>query len=60
MGSGSSGRPDLAVVLGTVQQNAGNSEELASSADELSSQVVCFNELVDQLKMSSSMAALRG
>ncbi|XVJ59460.1 MAG: methyl-accepting chemotaxis protein [Tepidisphaera sp.] len=31
-----------------VQQTAGNSEELASSAEEVSSQVISLNQLVDQ------------
>ncbi|HYD00034.1 MAG TPA: hypothetical protein VEB22_02310, partial [Phycisphaerales bacterium] len=34
-------------------QNAGNSEEMASSAEELSSQVASLNELVAQFKVST-------
>lgn len=42
-----------------TQQNAGNSEELASSAEELSSQVASLNELVDQFKVSNEAVAPR-
>ena len=37
-----------------TQQNAGNSEELASSAEQMSSQVSSLNDLVNQFKVSES------
>jgi methyl-accepting chemotaxis protein len=39
-----------------TQANAGNSEELASSAEEMSSQVAAMRELVAQFKVSASAA----
>jgi methyl-accepting chemotaxis protein len=39
-----------------VQQTAGNSEELASSAEEVSSQVISLNQLVDQFTVGKHTA----
>jgi hypothetical protein len=41
-----------------TQQNAGNSEELASAAEETAAQATAMRELVGQFKVSQSVASI--